>query len=143
VVVAGRAREGKVVGHQCAKWAPVLLLHFPHLVPLPDDFFGCRVSIPLLRLRSPSPRMPALQPVRKLPLRATPAVILRSSSGPSSFPVPLVSGLGLPEYYVWRPWSGLPKLSCHARATSVDWQPEMHLWKSLEGQVHTKLQHPR
>src|SRR6202043_3210780 len=47
-------------------------------------------SVPLLRARLPSPRTPPLQPVRKLPLRAPSAVILRSLPCPSSF---LVFGL--------------------------------------------------
>jgi hypothetical protein len=29
------------------------------------------------------------------------------------------------------------------RATRVDWWPEMHLQQGLEGQMQTKLQHPR
>src|ERR1700730_13816693 len=53
-------------------------------------FLRLSCSVPLLRARLPSPRPPPLQPVRKLPLRAPSAVILRSLPCPSSF---LVFGL--------------------------------------------------
>src|ERR1700732_4428176 len=48
-------------------------------------FLRLSCSAPLLRTRLPSPRTPPLQPVRKLPLRAPSAVILRSLPCPSSF----------------------------------------------------------
>src|ERR1700730_12025690 len=48
-------------------------------------FLRLSCSAPLLRARLPSPRTPPLQPVRKLPLRAPSAVILRSLPCPSSF----------------------------------------------------------
>src|ERR1700738_229964 len=52
-------------------------------------FLRLSCSAPLLRARLPSPRTPPLRPVRKLPLRAPSAVILRSLPCPSSFLVVL------------------------------------------------------
>src|SRR5271163_942741 len=49
-----------------------------------ERFLRMSCSAPLLRARLPSPRTPPLQPVRKLPLRAPSAVILRSLPCPSS-----------------------------------------------------------
>ena len=43
VVVAGRAREGKVVGHQGLKLTLVLFL--PCLVPASDNFLVCRAPL--------------------------------------------------------------------------------------------------
>src|ERR1700722_1836819 len=55
VVVAGRARKSEVVGHQSLELT--LVLFHPRLIPLTDDFFGCR-SRPRLGARPPRPQEP-------------------------------------------------------------------------------------
>ena len=90
VVVAGRAGEGKVVGHQGLKLTLVLFL--PCLIPPAGQFLRMSCSAPYLRAPVPLPGAPPLQPVRKLPIRAPSAVILRSLSCPSAFSSSWVSG---------------------------------------------------